>query len=39
MGRDSTVGRATGDGLDGLGVESRWERDFPHPSILALGPT
>jgi hypothetical protein len=26
-------------GLDGSGIESRWERDFPHPSRLALGPT
>jgi hypothetical protein len=28
--RDSSVGIATGYGLDGLGVESRWGRDFPH---------
>jgi len=26
------VGIATRCGLDGLGVESRWVRDFPHPS-------
>jgi hypothetical protein len=26
-------------GLDGPGVESRWRRDFPHPSKPALGPT
>jgi hypothetical protein len=25
-------------GLDGPGIESRWERNFPHPSRLALGP-
>ena len=27
------------DGLDGLGIESRWWRDFLHPSNPALGPT
>jgi hypothetical protein len=27
------------DSIIGLGIESRWERDFPHPSIPALGPT
>ena len=25
-------GIATGYGLDGLGIESVWGRDFPHPS-------
>ena len=30
---------ATGYGLDGLGIESRWRRDFPHMSIPILGPT
>jgi hypothetical protein len=25
--------------LDGLGIESRWERDFPDRSRLALGTT
>jgi hypothetical protein len=30
---------ATGYGLDGLGIESRWGRDFPHLSRPALGPT
>ena len=26
-------------GLDGPGIESRWGRDFSHPSTPALGPT
>ena len=38
MGRDSAVGIATRYGLDSPGIESRWRRDFPHPSRLALGP-
>ena len=38
-GRDSSVGIATRYGLDGPGIESRWGRDFPHPSRPALGPT
>jgi hypothetical protein len=38
-GRDSAVGIATRYGLDGLGIEIRWRRDFPHPSRPALGPT
>ena len=29
---------ATRYGLDGPGIVSRWGRDFPHPSRLALGP-
>ena len=38
----SLVGIATGYGLDGPGIESRWERDFPHlsrgpPSLLYNG--
>jgi hypothetical protein len=33
------VGIATGYGLDGPGIESRWGRDFPHLSRPALGPT
>ena len=37
--RDSAVGIATRYGLDGPGIESRWEWDFPHPSTPALGPT
>ena len=39
MARDSSDGIATRLGLDGLGSESRWRRDFPNPSRLALGPT
>ena len=39
-GPGSLVGIATGYGLDGPGIESRWEcRDFPHLSRPALGPT
>jgi hypothetical protein len=37
--RDSAVGIATRYGLDGPGIESRWGRDFPHPSRPALGCT
>ena len=32
-------GIATGYGLDGPGIESRWGRDFPHLPRPALGPT
>ena len=39
MGRDSSVGIATRYRLDSPGIESRWGRDFPHPSRLFLGPT
>jgi hypothetical protein len=35
-GRDSSVGIATGYGLDGPGVESRWGRNFSHTSRPAL---
>jgi hypothetical protein len=35
----SSVGIATGYGLDGPGIESRWGRDFPHLSRPALVPT
>ena len=38
-GPGSVVGIATGYGLDGPGIESRWGRDFPHLSRPALGPT
>jgi hypothetical protein len=38
-GPGSSVGITTGYGLDGLGIESRWGRDFPHQSRPALGPT
>jgi hypothetical protein len=34
----SLVGIATGYGLDGLGIESQWGRDFPRLFIPALGP-
>ena len=33
------AGIATRYGLDGPGIESRWKRDFPHPSRPGLGPT
>jgi hypothetical protein len=35
----SVVGIVTTYGLDGLGIESRWGRDFLHLSRLALRPT
>ena len=35
-GRNGAVGIATRYGLDGLGLESRWRRDFPHPSKLQV---
>jgi len=38
-GPGSVAGIATGYGLDGPGIESRWRRDFPHLSRPALGPT
>jgi hypothetical protein len=34
-----SVGIATGYGLDGPGIESRWGRDIPHLSRPAVGPT
>ena len=37
--RDSRVGIAIRYGLNGPGIESRCERDFPHPSGTAVGPT
>jgi hypothetical protein len=39
VGRDSSVGTATRCELDGPGIESRWGRDFQHPSRPALRPT
>ena len=39
VGRDSSVGIATRYGLEGLGIESRWGRDFPHLSTPSLRPT
>jgi len=39
VGRDSSVGIATGYGMDGPGIESRWGRDFPHLFRPVLGPT
>jgi len=44
-GWDSSVGIATGYGLDGSGIESRWGRDFPpvqngpgaHPASYTMG--
>ena len=38
-GPGSAVGIATGYGLDGSGIESRWGRDFSHLSRPALGAT
>jgi hypothetical protein len=38
FGPGTSVGIATGYGLDGPGIESRWGRDFPHLSRPALGP-
>jgi hypothetical protein len=35
----SSVGITTGYVLGGPRIESRWERDFPHLSRAALGPT
>jgi hypothetical protein len=39
VGHDRSVGIVTGYGLSGLGIDSRWGRDFLHLSRLALGPT
>jgi hypothetical protein len=39
IGWDSAVSIATGYRLDGLGMGSKWGRDFPHLSRPALGPT
>ena len=37
--RYSVVGIESRYGFDGPGIESRWERGFPHPCRPALGPT
>ena len=37
-GTGSVVGIATGYGMDGPGIESRWGREFPHLFRPALGP-
>jgi len=39
VGRDSVDGITTRYGLNGLGIKSHWEQDFPHPFRPALGPT
>jgi hypothetical protein len=39
LGRYISVAIATRYGLDGQGIESRWGRDFSHPSRPALGTT
>jgi hypothetical protein len=39
MGWGSSVGMETRYRLDGLGIESRWGRDFLQPFRTALGPT
>jgi len=39
VGQGGIVGTGTRYGLDGAGIESRWGRDFPHPSRPALWPT
>jgi hypothetical protein len=39
IGPGSSVGIATGYGLDGPGIESRWGCDFLHTSRPALVPT
>jgi hypothetical protein len=39
VGRDGVVGITTRYRLGGPGIESWWERDFPHLSGTALRPT
>jgi hypothetical protein len=39
VGRDNVVGITIPYGLDGPGIEPRWQRHFSHPSRPALGPT
>jgi hypothetical protein len=38
-GPGSSVSTATDYGLEDVGIESWWERDFSHMSRQALGPT
>ena len=38
-GPGSVVSIATGFGIDGQGIETRWGREFPHLCRPALGPT
>ena len=38
VGGNSVIGIATRYELDGPGIEFRWGRNFPHPSIPSLGP-
>jgi hypothetical protein len=38
-GPGSSVGIATGYGLDSPGIEFRWGREFSHTSRPTLGPT
>jgi len=38
VGPDSVVGIATRFGLDGLGIESWWRKDLPHPSRPIISP-
>jgi hypothetical protein len=38
LGPDSLAGIAARYGLDGPAIESRWGRDFVHPSRPSLGP-
>jgi hypothetical protein len=39
VGLDSSVDVVTCYGLDSFGIESRWGRDFPHPSVPTRGST
>jgi hypothetical protein len=39
VGWDHVIVVACRYGGDGLGIDSWWGRDFPHPSRLTLGPT
>jgi hypothetical protein len=37
--QDSSVSMAICYGLDGSGIETRWQQDFPYPYRPALGTT